>query len=195
MTARPRPPTALRDTRLLAAAFGIVLGADWLIAHRDTERPIQALLDESAHLATALLLAAAARNDVPPSAALLGLACGATLIDADHVPLECGYDLLTRGLCRPFPHSLGTVGALTLASFARAGTARSFLSGAAAGAATHLLRDLASGGVPLLWPFSRRKITLPYGLYVALLASALVAAAARPAPRCGGHRGRYFARP
>ena len=37
------------------------------------------------------------------------------------------------------------------------------------GVATHLLRDLATGGVPLWWPVSPRRVAAPYALYAALL--------------------------
>lgn len=166
----PSPSTPQVGTHVLPA-LALILAADTLLARCACPRPIEALLDESAHLATAFLtLAALPLPRTLPFAG--GAALGAILIDADHVPMELGRDFLTRGTERPVPHSLPTFGALLLLSRASPAPVRAVLLGAACGFATHLLRDLGTGGVPLLWPLSKRKVQISYGVYAALLLAA-----------------------
>ncbi len=45
------------------------------------------------------------------------------------------------------------------------------------GVSTHLVRDMATGGVPLRWPRDKRRVRIPYALYLALLTVAGVNAA------------------
>lgn len=164
----PPAPACPQLAPLQLPALALIVTADLLRAHYDCPRLITALLDESAHLATAFLILAA----LPLPRTLHfkgGAALGATLIDADHLPMELGRDFLARGTARPVPHSLPTFGVLLLLSRARPEPLRSVLAGAACGFATHLLRDLGTGGVPLLWPLSKRRVHIPYGLYGALM--------------------------
>jgi membrane-bound metal-dependent hydrolase YbcI (DUF457 family) len=168
--------------RLLLAA--VVVTANRLIRPNiPTAR--HALLDETAHLATALLALDAlahGRSTRFQRAALLG----SVAIDLDHVPdLVLGWRWLMGDSPRPYPHSLPTLGLLAvLARTRRSEQQRDLLAGAAFGVSIHLLRDLTDGseGVPLLWPISGRGIRLSRHLQWPLLAAAVIA----PAVSAGG---------
>jgi membrane-bound metal-dependent hydrolase YbcI (DUF457 family) len=173
--------------RVAAPAAALVFLADALLT-LDPPRPLAALLDETAHLATALLLGRALPLPAAPPF-VAGAALGATIIDADHLPMDLlGSDILTRGAGRPVTHALPTVAALLLGARAARGPARAALLGATWGLATHLLRDAATGGVPLRWPRKGRAVRLPYALYALLLLGPALGALARPLPS-GGERG------
>jgi len=133
------------------------------------------VLDESAHAATALILLKAARLD-GISLALAAVA-GAVLIDIDHVPMEVGVSVITRGTNRPYSHSLLTIGAVLIAAGISGSRSRRLLLVVAFGIATHLLRDMATGGVPLFWPLLAARTTIDYRAYlvVVLLGGALAA--------------------
>ena len=148
----------------------IVVTDDFLVRH-DPSRIITGVLDESAHLATAYLFSSLLPVPGRP-ALLLGTLAGAVLLDADHLPGEFGWDIITRGSGRPVPHSLPTVGLLLLAALPLRGQWQSLAAGAAFGVATHLVRDMATGGVPLRWPRDKRRVRIPYALYLALLTAA-----------------------
>jgi hypothetical protein len=51
----------------------------------------------------------------------------------------------------------------------------------ALGVALHLLRDLPTGGAPLLWPLARWPVGYPYPVYLCLLLAAAVMPAVVPA--------------
>lgn len=160
--------------RFLAA---IVFAIDTLLARGSPPRAIEALLDEPAHAATALLFLAALRPR-PLQGHGLGVVLGAVLIDADHVPMELGWDVLTRGTNRPYSHSLlALIGVIVIASCLRGGRRRLAFA-VAFGLAAHLVRDMATGGVPLFWPRAAR-VRLPYGAYTAMLLVAVALAAWR----------------
>lgn len=169
---RPRP-LSHRAARAIAAPILVVL-LDVALG-RSPSRVVEALLDETAHATTALLLLDALHPQTSrPAATAAGLA--SVLLDADHVPLEFfDWQFLTRGTGRPYTHSLIPIAAC-LALAGRAPSRRRRLAFATAfGFATHLLRDMATGGAPFFWPFTRAAIRYPYALYVAAM---LVAAAA-----------------
>jgi membrane-bound metal-dependent hydrolase YbcI (DUF457 family) len=109
---------------------------------------------------------------------------GSVAIDLDHAPdLLLGWDGLMGDSPRPYPHSLPTLGLLSvLARAGRSEQQRDLSAGAAFGVSIHLLRDLTDGsdGVPLLWPISGRGIRLSRHLQWALLAAAVIA----PAGQC-----------
>src|SRR5579871_2026313 len=85
------------------AALVAVLGLDAIkaILRRDRlDRPTVAVLDESAHLLTALTVLDAL--GVPRRTPFWWSAVAASvLIDVDHIPAEFGYRFLTRGVPRP----------------------------------------------------------------------------------------------
>lgn len=169
--------------RFALPGLALIVVADDLLARDDPSRVITGVLDESAHLATAYLFSSVVPVPVRLSF-LIGALAGAVLIDADHLPGEFGWDGITRGPGRPVPHSLPSVGLLLLAALPLRGQWRSGMTGAAFGVATHLVRDMATGGVPLRWPRDRRRVRIPYALYLALLTVAGVNAA-RGAGRSG----------
>ncbi len=170
MSAPPLLPLAQPERGTLPA-LALILAADALLSQYDFARPAEALLDEPAHLATAfLLLAALPVPRVRPF--LLGAALGAVGIDGDHLPGEFGWNIITRGTGRPVTHSLATCGALLLLARALPGPARTATVGAACGVLAHFVRDMGTGGVPLLWPVSKRRVRVPYGVYLATLLAA-----------------------
>ena len=155
-------------------AAGLVFAMDALFWRFDPPRAVAAVMDESAHAATALLLLDLAR--LPPSEpVLVGTLLGAVVIDVDHIPSEVGWDILTKGTRRPYSHSLFTLGESVLLAFARTAPWRTVALSAAFGLMTHLLRDMATGGVPLYWPLARRSVTIPYAVYAILLLAAATA--------------------
>ena len=166
----PAPPPAsfVRPERGIFPALALILVADFLLANYDCPRLVEGLLDEPAHLATAFLLLAAL--PVPRARPfVVGAALGAVGIDVDHLPGELGWDIITRGTGRPVTHSLATGAALFLLSRALPTPARAVLAGAASGVVAHLARDLGTGGLPLLWPASERRVRVPYGAYLTTL--------------------------
>jgi len=85
------------------------------------------------------------------------------------VPGEFGWDIITRGTARPVTHSLATCAALLLLSRALPAPGRMVIVGAVCGVLAHFVRDLGTGGLPLLWPVSKRCVRVPYATYLAIL--------------------------
>jgi inner membrane protein len=136
-----------------------VLVADAAAPALRERRGVLGAVDEAAHLATGVLVLGRR-----PAAEVLA---ASVLIDADHVPKEWfGADWLTRGTPRPYTHSLATVAAAF--ALGRRAAALALLA--------HLLRDMSdpTTGVALLWPVSRRGLSLRQGAYH-LAAGALAA--------------------
>lgn len=161
-----------------ARVAGLVAGigaADVLMRARRWPVPVVAALDWPAHLATAALLLGAAPGRVATGWAL----AGSVAIDVDHLPLYAGLDGVAAGPHgRPVTHSLATPAVLLAAARFTQGRA---LTGLAAGVLLHVVRDVGTGpGVPLLWPFSRRNLRIPYAAYLAPVAvAALIRALSR----------------
>jgi inner membrane protein len=174
-----QPAVRTRSAFLPAGALAAVLLLDLLLATRSRPVPVVALLDEPAHLLTAWLVLAAFSARTTVARAWPWVLAGAVLLDLDHVPLFLGLDVTATQSGRPVTHSLTTVAALLVAALvSRRG--RVALAGLAVGAATQLLRDLATGpGVPLLWPALSADVRLPYAAYLAVLVVLVVAATAR----------------
>jgi len=180
------PPGAVTSTGRLvagmAAAAAIVAAVDVPLAISGPRPwPVLGPLDESAHVATAALLLGGGVVLAPPRF-LVGVVLGAVAIDVDHLLLLVGSDAITAGTPRPYSHSLPLVlGALALA--APPTRARLVFLGIAAGLVAHLLRDMVTGGLPLLWPLSGISVVVPYEAYAAALGAgalgALLAAATR----------------
>lgn len=120
------------------------------------------LLDESAHLAsTALALEAIGTRD---RRLTTGALAAGVLIDVDHVPHEIfGWRALTEGSPRPYSHSLATIALILALARVLSERSRTVLQGVSFGLVTHFLRDASdgTGGLPLLWPLSRRGVRLP----------------------------------
>jgi hypothetical protein len=158
----------LRRRACALAPTALILGLDALLRSSRPARPIRAPLDLLAHAATAAILLAPCRPPDRPPWRLAALG-GAMLLDLDHLPQACGsWWLAARGE-RPYPHSLIFAAALVTLGNRLAGARRDLAVGTAAGIATHLVRDMATGGVLLLWPLHRRSIRIPYWGYAALL--------------------------
>lgn len=152
---------------------------------------LDALTDEPAHAATALLSvgagAAIARRRLARMAAIVAL-LGGTLIDLDHLPAILGWDGLTAGTQRPYSHSLLTVAAISLIAWRLRGGRRAAALVIAGAVSSHLMRDMATGGVPLLWPFPPDNVTIPYGVSAATLATFGVAVVIRETRRAFSRR-------
>jgi hypothetical protein len=112
------------------------------------------------------------------------LACS-VLIDLDHLPLQYGSEVLTKGISRPYTHALWTVLALALtwmtARFLlirfnrpRPATLELILSSAAWGLAAHFARDIATAPMSFWWPATNRAVEVPYWSYVLVLAIAVI---------------------
>lgn len=165
----------------LVAGIGIllILIADLFTTRVRVSQPVDAVFDEPAHIATGLLLLGMlplALRIRYGSDGLLGVLLGSVLIDIDHLPQEFGYEFLTRGTDRPYPHALLTLLIVLIIAALLSGTWRRIGWGFAFGLAAHFLRDLATNRVPLGWPVTNHGFHLPYGFYAAimLLAFALV---------------------
>ncbi len=166
------PPPAGRSPRLGLSAGALFVAAVALAATawgaRRVGEPLvpAALLDESAHLLTTVLVLWALGSGACQRFLVPALITSVA-IDVDHVPDRLGSDWLTTGTPRPYPHSLVTIGAVLIAALLWR-RRRDLLVGIAMGLALHLWWDLAesNAGVSLLWPFSYRSFSVPYAVYV-----------------------------
>jgi membrane-bound metal-dependent hydrolase YbcI (DUF457 family) len=163
-----------------ALGLGLILAVD--AAKPESGQPVwlDGVLDETAHLATAVLALGVIGTDVDGRLAR-GLVGASVLIDLDHIPQYTGAGWLTAGTARPYPHSSLTLLA-ALATFwalrrraPEAAATRTAL-GVLLGLSGHFVRDLAEPrtGMPLLWPVSDRAFSIPGNLYAALLGAGLV---------------------
>lgn len=175
---------AVLTSRLLAAVgLAVVVLLDVVARSRYWGIAITGILDEPAHLATALLvlLAVAGPGRLLARPWFGGAALvGAVAIDLDHVPLYAGAAVAVDG-GRPFTHCLLTAVVLSAAALAVA-RFRPVLLGLATGVLLHLLRDLATGpGVSLFFPVWSERIEMPYRAYVVVLVICAVVATGRAA--------------
>ena len=173
----------MKRRRVEARAAALSLGGICAICLDDLAirsfRPsyvVLALLDEPAHLMTALLVLEALRslsNASHNRNFFLAALASSVLLDTDHIPSAWfGWQAITTGTVRPYSHSLITVALFAAAAGVMSGRARSLSAGIACGTCLHLLRDLATGGVALGWPITRANVTLPYAAYVLALGGA-----------------------
>ena len=187
---RGRPAAAAAISRVVRwpllppALAGLILGCDLAMEHAHSRLAI-GLLDEPAHLATAVLalLAVVGGRRLAAAPAFTSAAVVASCaIDVDHVPLYAGVPGVADVGSRPYSHSLLTVLLLALAWLVT-GRRWPVLAGAAVGVTLHFVRDAATGpGLQLWWPFGQRELW-PYRWYVGLVVVLPVVAAAR-AWRC-----------
>jgi membrane-bound metal-dependent hydrolase YbcI (DUF457 family) len=166
----------MKSRRLFAVLAAVIIGlCDRGLSTRPQSKTTVGLLDESAHIATTVLLLAPAR--LPTGSPVVRTALPASvIIDLDHVPQYMGSERLTEGTPRPYPHSwvtLGAAGALAATSRRR----REHALGAVLGLSSHLFRDLAlprsNPGIAFLWPFSKARVSIPYRVYGGVLGAAL----------------------
>jgi inner membrane protein len=149
--------------------LALIVASD-LCRRRHPEMPlwIHGLLDEGAHLLTAGLVLSA-RKGRGVDGWGRSMLVSTVVLDIDHVPAIAGSDALSKGLYRPAPHSLLTLGLLwALARLVP--RRRKAIYGSLAGVTVHLFRDMGDGSVPLLWPLSRRSFKVGYPLYACVMA-------------------------
>ncbi len=140
------------------------------------------VLDEPAHLATAVLvlIALAGGRRLAAAPAFTVTALGMSMaIDIDHLPLYAGVPGVADAGNRPYTHSIATVVVLLLAWLV-GGRRRIVLAGAMVGVVLHFVRDVATGpGLQLWWPLSDQDVRLPYGWYLTVVVAAGVIAGCR----------------
>ncbi len=180
---RRRSRAALGLAAVGLAAVGLVLAIDATIWDRPVPRLLFGVLDESGHVATAALLLSAwattSTRGLSRTFVVTALS-SAILIDLDHIPNELfGTTILMRDTYRPYGHTMLTVAvAAACALVLRGARGNRMARAVAVGVLLHLLRDMATGGVPLLWPLERWTVAYPYPIYVALLTAAAMTLAA-----------------
>jgi inner membrane protein len=149
---------------------------DALLLPRAPSYLVLGLLDEPAHLATSLILLVAVAallaraGRAVRTGFAVGLVLAGNLIDADHLPMVLGSDMITAGTPRPYSHSVTLLMLVILAALVGRGRVRAVAAGVAVGVAGHLIRDLGTAPIALLWPLSPQGLTVPHRLYLALLA-------------------------
>ena len=172
---------AKRPVGVLLALYAF--GTDWLTGWHGMNFAMRGLLDEPAHLATALIILGALvrfRGSLPDQRFGWTMLVCSVLIDVDHLPAEFGSNALTNGTPRPYTHALWVVIALTLAwAVARFFRLRSgrprpaavelILAGAAWGVAAHFVRDIATAPMSFWWPVTDLSVQVPYWWYVVAL--------------------------
>jgi hypothetical protein len=141
----------------VAAAFGVLaLGLDRLCDYFKStdQKPLEALSDGAAHIATALAVAVPATPFVSNPKRFVSIAVvSAVAIDLDHVIAARSTQLIPCMTMpnRPASHSVVTIGAVSyVAERAWPGTLTDLAI--VLGLGSHLLRDLATGGAPLFIP-------------------------------------------
>lgn len=161
-------------------AFGITLAAlillidRWLFGGSHT-LIATGIADETAHASTMVIFLLAFPM-ITNGPFVAGCLIGSVAIDLDHLPLYLGSNVLTEQTHRPFTHGLLTAGILLAVAVVAGGSWRWIGLGVATGLAAHFLRDMATStaGVPLVWPVATTGFMLPYPVYAATLAGALV---------------------
>jgi hypothetical protein len=133
-------------------AVGLIVLVDRRIWTGGIPLPAKAVADETAHLATtACLLSLLGGGRSRPFYA--GAALGSVALDVDHVPM---YALARPRTYRPKTHSFPAVVLVAVAAAGARGRRRAILEGVTFGLVSHLVRDVLTGGAPLLWPLSGR---------------------------------------
>jgi membrane-bound metal-dependent hydrolase YbcI (DUF457 family) len=159
-----------------AASFAVILAVDALSSDRQRTRMVAGILDETAHLATGLLVVCGTNGwrDRRWSA---GVIAGSILLDADHLPGSLGWGVLQPGSSRPVPHSLAAPLGAVLIGIRSRGRKCPAATGTAIGLGFHLVRDLATPlggpGVALFRPVKSGDYSLPYRTYAGILAAFL----------------------
>ncbi len=157
---------------IVIVAAAVIFLVDVLLLHFSPSIIVVGVLDEVAHVATALIWAQLlATHLMRPF--VFGAMAGGTLIDLDHLPMFIGWTALIPVTYRPYTHSLITVAVILLVALRLSEVRREAFLGATFGLATHLVRDMATGGIPLFWPLTIQMAYLPYPLYAAAILAGL----------------------
>lgn len=149
-------------TALVALAF--ILMVDYYFEITSPRLLVVAVLDETAHLATAIIVLVGFCRVVNLWFAG-GCLAGGMLIDIDHLPTMLSQSIAILDAERPVTHSVAAVMLVALVALYFSGRGRVALLGATLGVTVHLFRDLATGGVPLLWPASPEILEMSYWVY------------------------------
>jgi hypothetical protein len=180
--------------RAVSVALALyAIGTDALIAWHGMGFIGRGVIDEPAHLATALVVLGTItrfRGSPPSPAFTWSMLLWSVFIDLDHIPEALGTRALTAGTPRPYTHALWLPALLLLAwavtrfLAARQGRPRTavtglVLAGAVWGLAAHFTRDIATAWMSLWWPVSDYAVNVPYWWYVAALAVLIAAGPVR----------------
>jgi inner membrane protein len=166
----------MQRLRAFAALPLALLGVVWLMDSLPVKGSgvlLTGIVDEPAHLATALLCLLAAGGPQlfvqHRRFAVIAAAC-AVLIDLDHLTLYAGVPHVSLPGGRPYSHSLATPVILLVAAVAWRRARRDLLA-AALGVLLHFVRDIATGpGLPIWWPLQHQEQLLPYDVYFVVIA-------------------------
>lgn len=138
---------------------------------------VHGLRDEIGHALTAYLWALGLMAlRLPLTLPMVVL--GGILIDVDHLLQFYGVIDAAPGSSRPGSHSLVTLVIILLVASGDRRRSWMWIS-FAVGFLSHLVRDMATGTVPLLWPRPADPVSIPYDLYTATLAACAVVAFGR----------------
>lgn len=174
---------SIRHSPILRAAASLALVAvciSLLLALRDLEPPpgersvaLHGAFDVTGHLLTAVVIAIGVRALRLPVPAWSILA-GGVVLDVGH--LLTWLDIASRleGSSRNGSHSLFIVAVLAIIGFLDRRRANIWL-GVAMGASSHLLRDMGTGTVPLIWPITDDVYGTLFNRYLAVLGGVAVA--------------------
>ncbi|HUZ00676.1 MAG TPA: metal-dependent hydrolase [Thermomicrobiaceae bacterium] len=178
-----RRPWWLQPLSILASTGAALATVAW---HRRWEgaidgTPRRGLMDGLCHGGTALAVALPALPYVREPAAFLRVVLStALLLDLDHIPAARSFHLARTMTMEHRPPSHSVLTPLLFAILAERWRPERHLGLAALlGLGSHLLRDLGTGGAPIVHP--RRIVTVPYRVVVPLLG--LVAISSRHATR------------
>lgn len=128
---------------------------------------VHGLIDETGHVLTALMLGIsirALRLPIP----LWSFLVGGVVLDGGHILTQIGATTPIAGSSRDGSHSLAVVALIGLIGLVDARRANIWL-GVALGAMTHLVRDMGTGKVPLLWPAVTTVETTSFHRYLAVM--------------------------
>lgn len=150
------------------AALGVVLLVDAFLYVFSVRLVVLGVLDQTAHLATALIVFFL----VAPYTSgyfKLGVIAGTVLIDLDHIPALWDSALFTTQDGRHVSHSILTIAIMLGLVWILKGSAQRAMLGVALGIMVHFFRDLATGGIPLWWPIDSQTVEISYVVYMTTL--------------------------
>jgi hypothetical protein len=158
----------------------VIAASDVLVRNVPVPYVVLGIFDEICHVSTAAILLGGALQVTqwrPRAPFLVAALAASVLIDVDHVPLSWFSNaILTAGTPRPYPHALWFIAVLLIAARMCRGTeSAALLAGAATGVGLHLMRDVATAPVAMLWPATTPSFQIDYPWYFGLLAVVVAA--------------------